>query len=163
MAQSTYGVKLRYWDAKKDSTGGFTKLIDIKDFPDLGGEPEMLQTTTLSDAAHTYIKGIQSMDALNFTANLEPNDYINSVKKLDDGNLYLFELAFGEGKKDKNPNHKIYFYWEGQLTAWVNGGGVDEVVETTISITPSTEIIESLTRKTKEAFEKEFDDEDDDN
>lgn len=153
MAQSTYGVILSYWDASADG-GKFVKLIDIKDFPDLGGEPEMLQTTTLSDSSHTYIKGIQSMDALSFTANLEPSDYVNKVKKLDDGNMYLFELAFGEGSKDENKAHKIYFYWKGQITAWVNGAGVDEVVEITISITPSTEIQESLTKMTKTEFDQ---------
>lgn len=46
MAISTYKVFLM----KKADTGEqWSKLIDIKEFPDLGGEPEMLETTTLSD------------------------------------------------------------------------------------------------------------------
>ena len=44
MAISTYKVFLM----KKADTGEqWSKLIDIKEFPDLGGEPEMLETTTL--------------------------------------------------------------------------------------------------------------------
>ena len=57
MAISTYKVFLM----KKADTGEqWSKLIDIKEFPDLGGEPEMLETTTLSDNMQTYIAGIQS-------------------------------------------------------------------------------------------------------
>ena len=65
MAISTYKVFLM------KSTDGTTyeKLIDIKDFPDLGGAPEMLETTTLTDGMQTYIPGIQSLDAMEFNAN----------------------------------------------------------------------------------------------
>ena len=36
----------------------WTKLIDIKEFPDLGSTPPTLDTTTLSDNMHTYINDI---------------------------------------------------------------------------------------------------------
>lgn len=52
MAISTYKIFLM----KKAETGNtWEKLIDIKEFPDLGGAPEMLETTTLSDRMQTYI------------------------------------------------------------------------------------------------------------
>ena len=69
MAISTYKIFLMM---KETST--YTKLVDIKDFPDLGGAPEMLETTTLSDKMQTYIPGIQSIDALEFTANYTKTD-----------------------------------------------------------------------------------------
>ena len=72
MAISTYKVFLMH---KASSEGTYTKLIDIKEFPDLGGEPEMLETTTLSDNMQTYIAGIQSMDGLSFSANYDMTDY----------------------------------------------------------------------------------------
>ena len=59
MAISTYKVFLM----KKADTGEqWSKLIDIKEFPDLGGEPEMLETTTLSDNMQTYIEGLDTGD-----------------------------------------------------------------------------------------------------
>ena len=70
MAISTYKIFLM----KKD-TSTYTKLIDIKEFPDLGGAPEMLETTTLSDNMQTYIPGVQSLDALEFTANYTKEDF----------------------------------------------------------------------------------------
>ena len=49
MAISTYKVFLM----KKAASGGtYSKVVDIKDFPDLGGAPEMLETTTLSDGTN---------------------------------------------------------------------------------------------------------------
>ena len=70
MAISTYKIFLM-----KKSSPAYEKLIDIKDFPDLGGAPEMLETTTLSDNMQTYIPGIQSLDALEFTANYTKEDF----------------------------------------------------------------------------------------
>ena len=54
MAISTQGVTLK-WGA---SPANLDKVVDIKDFPDLGGAPEMLEKTTLSDQIQTYILGI---------------------------------------------------------------------------------------------------------
>ena len=72
MAISTYKVFLM----KKGTTGNtYEKLIDIKEFPDLGGDPEMLETTTLSDKMQTYIAGIQSLDGLSITANYTLADF----------------------------------------------------------------------------------------
>ena len=70
MAISTYKSFLMQ---KNAST--WEKLIDIKSFPDLGGAPELLETTTLSDSMTTNIMGIQSLDALEFECNYTKEDY----------------------------------------------------------------------------------------
>ena len=129
MAISTYGISLMY----KESTGDtYTKLIDIKDFPDLGGSPEMLETTTLSDNMQTYIPGIQSLDALEFTANYTLTDF-KKIKAME-GKDTAFAVWFGaEGVDGK-------FEFNGQISAFPVGGGVNEVVSMTISIAPSTPI-----------------------
>ena len=129
MAISTYGISLMY----KEGTGStYTKLIDIKDFPDLGGAPEMLETTTLSDNMQTYIPGIQSLDALEFTANYTLTDY-KKIKAME-GKDTAFAVWFGaEGADGK-------FNFNGQISAFPVGGGVNEVVSMTISIAPSTPI-----------------------
>ena len=128
MAMSTYGITLMH----KGTGSTFTKLIDIKDFPDLGGAPEMLETTTLSDSMQTYIEGIQSSDALEFTANYTKEDYTkcNALK----GKKESYAVYFGE----EGVNGKFEF--DGYLSARVNGGGVNEVVGMTISIAPATPI-----------------------
>ena len=128
MAISTYGITLRH----KGTGETYTKLIDIKDFPDLGGAPEMLETTTLSDAMQTYIEGIQSSDALEFTANYTKTDYDTLVALK--GDEESFAVFFGDDGTAGT------FYFKGYLSVRVNGGGVNEVVGMTISIAPSTAI-----------------------
>ena len=128
MAISTYGIFLMH----KATGGTYEKLIDIKDFPDLGGAPEMLETTTLSDSMQTFIEGIQSSDALEFSANYTKEDYtrLNALK----GTVGSYAVYFG----DEGVNGKFTF--DGYLSARVSGGGVNEVVGMTISIAPSTVI-----------------------
>ena len=128
MAISTYGIALMY----KAEGNTYSKLIDIKDFPDLGGAPEMLETTTLSDNMQTYIPGIQSLDALEFTANYTLTEF-KKIKAME-GKETEFAVWFGaEGADGK-------FEFKGQISAFPVGGGVNEVVSMTISIAPSTPI-----------------------
>ena len=128
MARSTYGIYLMH----KESGSTYSKLIDIKDFPDLGGAPEMLETTTLSNSMQTYIEGIQGADALEFTANYDKADYTKLVALKGKNEEYA--VYFGEEGTDGK------FEFSGYLSVRVNGGGVNEVVGMTISIAPSTEI-----------------------
>lgn len=127
MAISTYMTQLMH---KKSST--YEKLVDIKSFPDLGGTPELLETTTLSDAMTTNIMGIQSMDALEFEANYTLADY--TKLKAMEGTESEFAVWLGENGADGKFNFK------GELAVYVNGGGVNEVVNMTISIAASTPV-----------------------
>lgn len=137
MAISTYKVFLM------KSTDGTTyeKLIDIKDFPDLGGAPEMLETTTLSDGMQTYIPGIQSLDAMEFNANYTKEDF-DTLKELE-GAEYNYAVWFGgtvAGKVVTPTGSEGKFEFKGQLSVFPTGGGVNEVVGMTITIAPSTPI-----------------------
>lgn len=138
MAISTYKVFLM----KKDTTGDtYKKLVDIKDFPDLGGAPEMLETTTLSDGAQTYIPGIQSQEALEFTANYTKSDF-DTLKALEDQDLKLAVWLGGTVSNGSvTPTGSDgKFEFTGRLSVFVAGGGVNEVVDMTISVAPSTVI-----------------------
>lgn len=136
MAISTYKIFLMM---KKEAS--YEKLIDIKDFPDLGGSPEMLETTTLSDKMQTYIPGIQSLDALEFTANYTKEDF-TKLKALE-GVEHEFAVWFG-GTEEANvltpTGNDGKFQFKGQLSAFPVGGGVNEVVDMTVTIAPSTPI-----------------------
>lgn len=136
MAISTYKIFLMM---KKEAS--YEKLIDIKDFPDLGGSPEMLETTTLSDKMQTYIPGIQSLDAPEFTANYTKEDF-TKLKALE-GVEHEFAVWFG-GTEEANvltpTGTDGKFQFKGQLSAFPVGGGVNEVVDMTVTIAPSTPI-----------------------
>lgn len=138
MAISTYKVFLMH---KGSSEASYTKLIDIKEFPDLGGDPEMLETTTLSDKMQTYIAGIQSLDGLSFTANYDLTNF-KALKALE-GKNEKYAVWFGgtETAGTLTPTGSDgKFSFDGQLTAYPTGGGVNEVVDIGITIAPSTPI-----------------------
>lgn len=137
MAISTYKVFLM----KKGEGSTYTKLIDIKDFPDLGGSPELLETTTLSDKMQTYIPGIQSNDALEFTTNYTKADYTTLAALADTEADYAVWFGGTEAEGVVTPDGSNgKFSFKGKLSVHVNGGGVNEVVDMTITITPSTVI-----------------------
>ena len=125
MAISSYNCVLKWGE----SSEALTKKVDIKDFPVLIGDPNLLETTTLSDAAQTYIPGIKSMDLMTFTTNFTKTDF--QACKADEGKTLFYSLEFSDGAK---------FTWQGQHTMGVPGKGVDEVIEATINIVPSTSV-----------------------
>ena len=101
----------------------------------------MLETTTLSNGAQTYIPGIQSQEALEFTANYTKADF-DTLKALEDTDLSL-AVWFGgtESNGTVTPTGSDgKFEFTGRLSVFVTGGGVNEVVGMTISIAPSTVI-----------------------
>ena len=136
MASSTYKTFLM-----KKGSNAYEKLVDIKDFPDLGGSPEMLETTTLSDSMQTYIEGIQSSDALEFTINYDLSTYetLLAMKGVETE----FSVWFGGsevGGVVTPTGDEGKFNFKGYLSVRVVGKGVNEVKEATISIAPSTPI-----------------------
>ena len=138
MAISTYKVFLMH---KAAAAEAYTKLIDIKEFPDLGGEPEMLETTTLSDKMQTYIAGIQSLEGLSFTANYDKTDFA-ALKALE-GKKETYAVWFGgteAGGVVTPDGSNGKFSFDGELSVYPVGGGVNEVVDMNITIAPSTVI-----------------------
>lgn len=121
MAISTYGVTLKYGSTSATTT------IKIKDFPQVLGSRSALETTTLSDDAQTFIPGIrQQSETLDFTANFDADEMeaINALTAVQ-----KCELTFSDGSK---------YTWDGWVSAAINEGSVDAVVEMTVSITPTT-------------------------
>ena len=134
MAINTYGSYLMH------STDGttYTKLIDIKDYPDMIEAPEQLDATTLSDAMRVYIPGIKDVSgAMEFTANYSAADFA-AVQALE-GTEGYFAVWFGENAGTPDGS-KGKFSFKGYPYASKSGGGVNEVSDMTVGIIPSTEI-----------------------
>lgn len=125
-AISTYGTTLKWGE----SAAALSKKVDIKNFPDLGGAPEMIETTTLSDAMQTFINGIQSAGEMAFTCNYTKASY--EAVKADAGTPLYYALEFG------NNGDEGIFEWQGEHSVYVTGGDVNSPVEMVITIAPST-------------------------
>jgi len=136
MAHSTYKSFLMY------STDGsnYELLIPIKSTPDMGDEPEQLETTTLSDPQRTYIEGLQDNPNKTFTANYDPISYAN-LKELEHQELFFAVWLGGvdvPGGQATPTGEWGKFEFKGMLSAWLNGADVNAVHEITICIVPST-------------------------
>ena len=127
-AVSTIGTVL---ETSEDGTTR-EKLCKIKKYPALGGAPEQLETTDLEDEVQTFIPGVQSMDAMEFTANYTLESYKAVMAKANKALHY--RLKMGKNGKDGVAT------WDGQHSGYINEGEVNGVREMTFSVSPSTKI-----------------------
>lgn len=135
-ATSTYKSFLM---VKKTST--YEKLIDIVSYPDLGGAPEMLEATTLSDPMTVNVLGIQSLDALEFECNYDLEKYTELKEMEGESHDFAVWLGGTESNGTVTPTGTDgKFEFGGQLSVYVNGGGVNEVRKMTVSIAANTAI-----------------------
>lgn len=124
----------------KKGTSGYEKFLDIKDYPDIFGEREALEVTTLSDDAQVYTQGIRSQDGLRFTHNYSSTDF-TTVKTHEAAGLELdFALYFGGTDQDTPTGSDGEFYFKGLISASIVGKGVNEPREFISTIMPTTEI-----------------------
>lgn len=111
-------------------------VCPIKEFPDLGGTPEAIDVTTLSDKFRHNVPGVQDVDALEFTANYDPTDY-SAVAALADTETQ-FAVAFGKSTNTYGGNGTFKF--KGYANVFAAGGGVNDARDMTISIMMTTDI-----------------------
>ena len=122
MALHSYNTVLKY-GATEPATE-----IRIKDFPSLLGKRSAIEITDLSDDAQRYLQGIrQQSESFDFTANYDPEVYedINALGTA----VQKCSLTFSDGSG---------YTWDGQISASINEGSVDAVIEMTVSIVPNT-------------------------
>lgn len=148
MALSTANTKLYY---STDDGTTYTHLVDIVNYPDLGATPNKLDTTDLSAKKfRTSILGLQDLPDLTFEANYDKAKYqaINALL-----GTYKFKLEFGEDGVDGA------FVWDGQVSVFVTGGGVDEVRKMNVTLSAETEIVQIEDEPIEEELEEEPKDE----
>ena len=134
MATSTYKTFLM-----KKSGSTYTKLLDIKDYPNLMDPPEQLETTALSDSSRTFMEGLAGDNgALDFTINYDVDDIENLISL--QGTEKDFAVYFGgtvdsgTGAFTPTGSNGIYS-GKGTLSFTVSGRSVNGVPEAVIHIT----------------------------
>lgn len=138
MATSTYMSFLMY---KASDGDAYEKLVDIKSYPNLGGEPDMLDITTLSDRMTRNIPGIQSVEALSFTANYDKAEFAKIYALRNDvQHLAVWLGGTDEGGIVTPTGSEGKFEFEGYVSIYANGGEVNAVREMTITVAASSTI-----------------------
>lgn len=93
MATISKGIKLSYKTAESESQ--FTELTNLQEIPDLGGEAEAIEITTLADAAHMYTDGILNYgDSLAFKFLYDKTQF-TTLTGLTGSNSWKVELPDG--------------------------------------------------------------------
>lgn len=137
-ATSSYKSFLMY---KPSSKSDYEKLVDIKSYPDLGGAPELLETTTLSDKMRTNILGIQANENMDFTCNYTKEDY-SKIQALE-GTEQDLAVWFGgteSGGVVTPTGSEGKFSFKGNVSVYANGAEVNAVRDMTVTAAASTPI-----------------------
>lgn len=122
--------------AKKE--GKYEKLVDIISYPDMGGEPEQIDITTLTDHAKRSIPGVQEVESLAFESNYTLDNY-TKLKALE-GVETEFAVWLGRSATKEPDGHDGKFEFTGSIVSYLVGGGVNEARKINSVIMPSTEI-----------------------
>jgi hypothetical protein len=118
---------------KKASGSSFEKLIDITQYPDLGGTKEKLDVTTLSDTKKRTINGIEDTSDLEFAAWYEKDDYEKLLALETADSIDTYQLWFGDDGADG------IFEWSGKMAVYPTSESSNAAREMSFSITDEGE------------------------
>ena len=82
------------------------KVVDIKSVPAFGGEPETLETTTLSDNMEKFILGVQKNEMKEFKSNYTLSDYKN-LKELEGKEDIWWAVFLGADRYPRRPRRHL--------------------------------------------------------
>lgn len=126
MAVISKGITLSY----KAGSGEFIELTNLQEIPELGGDAEAIEITTLADAAHMYTDGIKSYgDSLAFIFLYEKEQF-TTLNGLKDSAEWKVELPDG-----------ATCTFGGTASVKLAGVGVNAALTYTLAIKPNSEMI----------------------
>ena len=126
MAVISKGITLSY----KNGEGEFKTLTNLQEIPELGGDTESIEITTLASAAHEYTNGIKNYgDSLAFKFLYEDAQFttLNGLKGASEWQVTLPDettCTFG-----------------GTSSVKLDGVGVNAALTYTLNIKPNSEMI----------------------
>lgn len=121
MAVISKGIKLFY---------GENELTNLQEIPELGGDVEAIEITTLADAAHTYTDGIKNYgDSLAFKFLYEEAQF-TTLNGLTGSQTWKVELPDGTTCS-----------FGGTCSVKLDGVGVNAALTYTLSVKPNSEMV----------------------
>ena len=117
----------------KNSSSKFIELVEIKDTPDTGSDPEQIEVTTLKRKRKAYVAGRQDSPSQSFTYNYTEENYFTKVLPYADGvTIHDFLVKYPDGTGT---------LITGSATTRKNAISLNSAIEATLVITP-TDIID---------------------
>ena len=125
MAVLSEGIKLSY----KVGEGEFINLTNLQEIPELGGEAEAIEITTLADPAHMYTDGLLNYgDSLAFKFLYETEQF-NTLQGIDNAD---WQVELPEGTTCS---------FGGTCSVKLDGVGTNAVLTYTLAIKPNSKMI----------------------
>jgi hypothetical protein len=126
MAVISKGITLSY----KNGTGEFIELTNLQEIPELGGDAEAIEITTLADAAHMYTDGIKNYgDSLAFVFLYEKEQF-TTLNGLTGSSDWKVELPDGASCS-----------FSGTCSVKLAGVGVNAALTYTLAVKPNSEML----------------------
>lgn len=127
MAVISKGITLSY---KNGGAGEFVQLTNLQEIPELGGDVEAIEITTLADAAHTYTDGIKNYgDSLAFKFLYEDTQF-STLNDLTGSSEWKVALPDG-----------TTCTFGGTCSVKLDGAGINAALTYTLSVKPNSEMI----------------------
>lgn len=125
MAVISKGITLSYKSGEE-----FVALTNLQEIPDLGGDTEAIEITTLADGAHIYTDGLKNYgDSLGFKFLYEKEQF-STLNALSGANEWKVALPDGETCS-----------FSGTSSVKLDGAGIASALTYTLSVKPNTEMI----------------------
>ena len=111
------------------TSSNFEKVGDIINFPDMGGAPETIDVTTLTDHRKRNINGVQDSKALEFEFNYTKalSTKLTGLEKKGEAEWYA--LVIGADASGNHDGHNGVFTWQGGVSHYVESGKVNDAVK----------------------------------
>ncbi len=141
MASTSYLARVIYKEHTDsgeaiDFSGTYKLLVKAKSIPAPVSAPNTVESTTLEDDAQTFEMGIKTSDSKEITGNLE-KQYLDNIDGLAGKKIDIFQLYGTQGIGEV-----AKYAYVGQATATpTDVGGVDEILEMSVTVIPNTAAI----------------------
>lgn len=122
-------TKLEYASTE---SGTKTRLYGLRVVPDIGGEPDDIETTTLDNVKYkTAILGLQDIQKYTFEFNMEDPSAESNYKLASDledsGNVYYWFLTLSNG---------IIISFRSKVTTAIQGGEYGDLIGFSMTLAP---------------------------
>ena len=89
--ESSEGAKISY---KSGGESSYVEIPDLQEIPELGGDPEQIDVTTLADSVKRSIPGVKDLGDLTFKFLYKKENFL-AMKALS--GTYSFKVEFSDG------------------------------------------------------------------
>ena len=128
----TKDITLSY---KKDSSSSYEVLDGLQEVPSLGGTPDKVEVTTLSDASRRYIKGIKDYGDLTFKFLYQNDTETSNFRVLrgleESGKIVEWKVDFPDGTG---------FEFSGECTVAPSDGAANAAITFNLTISLNSDI-----------------------